>query len=68
MSKNLWEVYTEEQLTELESLTSDYKKFLDAGKTERECVTEVIRQAKAAGYIDLADAGELKAGDKVYAA
>lgn len=68
MSKNLWEVYTEEQLTELESLTSDYKKFLDAGKTERECVTEVIRQAKAAGYIDLVDAGELKAGDKVYAA
>ena len=43
MEKNLWEVYTEDQLKELESLTGDYKKFLDTGKTERECVTEVIR-------------------------
>ncbi len=68
MEKNLWEVYTESQLTELDSLTSDYKKFLDTGKTERECVTEVIRQAEAAGYIELSKAGEVKPGDKVYAA
>ena len=33
MEKNLWEVYTEDQLKELESLTGDYKKFLDTGKT-----------------------------------
>lgn len=68
MEKNLWEVYTESQLTELDSLTSDYKKFLDTGKTERECVTEVIRRAEAAGYIELSKAGEVKPGDKVYAA
>ena len=68
MEKNLWEVYTEDQLKELESLTGDYKKFLDTGKTERECVTEVIRQAEAAGYIELSKANEVKRGDKVYAA
>lgn len=68
MEKNLWEVYTENQLTELDSLTGDYKKFLDTGKTERECVVEVIRQAEAAGYIELSKAGELRSGDKVYAA
>lgn len=68
MEKNLWEVYTEDQLKELESLTGDYKKFLDTGKTERECVTEVIRQAEAAGYIELSKANEVKPGDKVYAA
>ena len=68
MEKNLWEVYTEDQLKELESLTGDYKKFLDTGKTERECVTEVIRQAEEAGYIELSKANEVKRGDKVYAA
>lgn len=68
MDKNLWEVYTKDQLEELESLTSAYKLFLDAGKTERECVSEIIRQAEAAGYKDLASSADLKCGDKVYAA
>ena len=49
-------------------MTGDYKKFLDTGKTERECVTEVIRQAEEAGYIELSKANEVKRGDKVYAA
>lgn len=66
--KNLWEVYSDTQLSELESLNEKYKLFLDAGKTERECVTEIIRQAEAAGYKNMNDAKTLKAGDKVYAA
>lgn len=68
MDKNLWEVYNNNQLAELDSLSSAYKLFLDAGKTERECVSEVIRQAEAAGYRDLAAAEVLRTGDKVYAA
>lgn len=64
--EDLWKVYSEEQLGELETLTGDYKKFLDAGKTERECVTEIIRQAEAAGYVDINQAKSLKPGDKVY--
>ena len=69
--KNLWEVYTDDQLEELEDLNESYKKYLDAGKTERECTREAVRMAKEAGYRDFADViaqGEvLKAGDKVYA-
>ena len=38
--KNLWESYTEEQVKELEVLCTSYKHYLDAGKTERECVSE----------------------------
>lgn len=68
MDKNLWEVYTEEQLTELDAISSAYKDFLDAGKTERACVSEIIRQAEAAGYVALSSANSLKPGDKVYAA
>ena len=51
--KNLWTVYSEEQLAHLESLNEDYKKYLDAGKTERECVREAVKLAEAAGYKNL---------------
>lgn len=30
--KTLWEIYNDTQLAELETLTADYKDFLDAGK------------------------------------
>lgn len=68
---NLWKVYTDEQLVELEQLNKAYKNYLDIGKTERECVKEAVKMAKAAGYRDLKDViakGEtLKVGDCVYA-
>ena len=65
--KNLWEIYDDTQLQELEKLNESYKAFLDAGKTERECVTEIVRQAEAAGYRDLYSMDTVKTGDKVYA-
>ena len=68
MENTLWEVYTEEQLKELESVNGEYKKFLDTGKTERECVKEIIRQAKDAGYVSMDEKDTLVKGDKVYAA
>ncbi len=72
MSKeNVWKSYSQEQLTDLEKTCSAYKAFLDAGKTERECVTEAVRQAEACGYRNLenviAAGGRLGAGDRVYA-
>ncbi len=66
--KNLWEIYDDTQLKELETFNEAYKAFLDAGKTERECVTEIVRQAEEAGYRNLYSTDSLKAGDKVYAA
>lgn len=69
--KNVWNTYTETELTELTQLAKDYCHFLNAGKTERECVQETIRLAKANGYENLDDIiarqGTLSAGDKVYA-
>lgn len=65
-----WTSYTEEQLQELEAVNLRYRQFLDAGKTERECVKEIIRQAESCGYSDLAEfeknGRRLQAGDKVY--
>ena len=65
--KNLWEIYTDIQLKQLDEINEAYKAFLDAGKTERECVTEIVRQAEADGYRNLYEAESLKVGDKVYA-
>lgn len=68
--KNAWTTYTAKQLKELEALCSDYRVFLDEGKTERECIRKIIVDAEAAGYRDLngiIEAGKkVKAGDKVY--
>ena len=68
--KKAWKTYDEAQLTALNTLCADYKAFLDKGKTERECVVEAVKQARAHGYFDLEDAMKqgrtLKAGDKVY--
>ena len=44
----------------------DYKAFLDASKTERESVTEIIARAEAKGYVPFDRNAEYKAGDKVY--
>lgn len=68
---NAWKTYTKKQLKELEKLNKNYRAFLDAGKTERECIKEIVRQAEAAGYVNLekilAKKQAVKAGDKVYA-
>ena len=66
-SKNLWGVYSEQQLQELEVLCKEYRHFLDNGKTERECVTEAVKQATAKGYQKLEDVTSVKPGDKIYA-
>lgn len=68
--KNAWTKYNEKQLEELESLNAAYREFLDKGKTERECIEEIVSRAKEAGYKNLDDIikkdKKLKAGDKVY--
>ena len=49
-----------------EKLIEDYKNFLDKGKTERECVQEIIKLAQSKGYKDISEFDSLKKGDKVY--
>ena len=55
MGKNAWKNYDEAQLQQVMQLAEGYKQFLNVGKTERECAREVVRQAEAAGYVDLQD-------------
>ena len=65
--KTAWEQYSKSDLSSVFSFAEDYKKFLSTCKTERECVTEIIKQIEKAGYKELSSKKSLKAGDKVYA-
>ena len=69
--RNAWlSLYRSRRKKELEQVAKAYRNFLNVGKTERECVTQIIREARAAGYESLeektAKGEKLKAGDKVY--
>ena len=49
-----------------EQLIVDYKNFLNNGKTERECVEQIIEMAEKNGYKNITKFKKLSAGDKVY--
>ena len=63
---NAWKTYEDDTLLKVEELARAYRKYLDNGKTERECVNEAVRMAKERGFVELERAASLQAGDKVY--
>ena len=67
---NAWKTYKKSDLKKVEQTASEYRRFLDNGKTERECAREAVEMLEKAGYISLKnviEAGKkLKPGDKVY--
>lgn len=69
--ENAWLKYDKNEKKKVFELSEGYKKFISDCKTERECVDEIVRQAKEQGYTDINDyitkEKELKAGDKIYA-
>jgi len=67
-NKTVWNKYSASQLEELEAVCKDYRHFLNKGKTERECVDEIVNQVEKNGYInmDTCKAGSVKEGDKLY--
>ena len=70
-TENAWEKYTKTQLEEVDALSKAYRVFLNHGKTERECVKQIVERAKEAGYKELSElikeGKTCKPGDKVYA-
>ena len=54
------------ELEAIETYCKGYKQFLDAGKTERECVDRTIALAEAVGFHQYQHGEALKPGDKVY--
>lgn len=69
--KNAWEKYPVEKRNCIFDFAEGYKEFISSCKTERECVSEIVKEAEAQGYMNIetviAKNQKLKAGDKVYA-
>ena len=67
---NAWKTYNKTEMKKLEETAAEYKAFIDAGKTERECAAQSIAALEKAGYVPLERAiiagKKLKPGDKVY--
>lgn len=69
--ENVWKSYDAQEVEKLESVAASYRSFLDNGKTERECVAQIVKEAEAAGYRSLdtykKDGKKIEKGDKIYA-
>ena len=64
--KNGYDRMNDSDLQAMEAYCVGYKQFLDAGKTERECVDRTVALAEAAGFKPYERGMALKAGDRVY--
>lgn len=64
--KNGYDRLTPEDEEAMQSYCEDYKKFLDAAKTEREAVDEVVRLAQAKGFVPFTRGMSANPGDKLY--
>lgn len=64
--KFIWEKISIEERAKVFELGEDYKSFIDASKTERLSIKEIIRRAEQQGFKPLDEFNELKPGDKVY--
>ncbi len=64
--KNGWDRLSKTEEDELNAYCEDYKKYLDAGKTEREVVAETVRLAQAKGFRPFTRGMAVQPGDKLY--
>lgn len=66
-----WNHYSEEEKKKVFEFAEEYRKFISACKTERECVCTFVERAEAAGYLDIkkviAEGIKLESGARVYA-
>lgn len=68
--KSAWDKYKEQELDKVFAFGEEYKAFLSECKTERECVSRVVKEAEEKGFVNLNEAiresKDLKPGDKLY--
>ena len=65
-SKNTYEALSEEDIAAAYDYAADYMKFLDGGKTERECVKEGVALLEAAGLSPYTFGMKVVPGGKYY--
>ncbi len=64
--KNGYDCMDAAEMDAMEEYCSAYKEYLDAGKTERECVDRTVALAEAAGFRPYVRGTAVKPGDRLY--
>lgn len=62
----IWEKLSSGEKDEVFKLGADYRAFMDASKTERLSVKEIVKRAEAEGFVNLEGKKEVKPGDRLY--
>jgi len=65
-TKNTYNELPDEDISAAYAYAEDYKKYLDAGKIERECVKESIKMLEADGFVPYTFGMPVVAGGKYY--
>ena len=65
-TKNTYNELTEEDIAAAYDYAEGYKKYLDAGKTERECVTTSIKMLEEDGFVPYTFGMQVEVGGKYY--
>src|SRR5206468_12979694 len=60
--KSGWQLLTPAQRTEAGQFAEDFKSYLRVAKTAMLSTREVVRLAKAAGFVEFTDAAQVKPG------
>ncbi len=64
--KNAASTLCDEDIRKADNFCEDYKKFLNAAKTEREACAYAAKLAKENGFVEYKKGDSLKSGDKIY--
>lgn len=64
--KSVFETKSADDLKKMQNFAEGYKAWLDASKTEREAVCEMIKILDAEGFTEYKLGDSVKAGDKLY--
>jgi len=62
----IWDKLNNEEKSDVFKVADDYKAFIDSSKTERLSIKEIIKRAKAEGFVNIEDQKEIHPGLKLY--
>jgi len=62
----IWDKLSNEGKADVFKVADDYKKFIDASKTERLSIKEIIKRAEAEGFVNILDQKEIQPGARLY--
>lgn len=62
----IWENLNSDEKQDVFKLGDDYRVFMDASKTERLSIKEIVKRAEAEGFVNIDNIKEVKQGSKIY--